>query len=105
MDMTEIERADLIDKLTRKAFVLMEAGEVKYATKQLEQVSRIGAAFQHLMQAQDGHATAKRETDEEYLKLKTEPEILMKMRAELHQEDFVCIFGHKAKWARFMGPW
>merc|ERR1712008_209960 len=105
MEMSEIERADLIDQLTRKAFVLMEAGKVKYATKQLEQVSRIGAAFQHLMQEQDGPAKQHQQTDIEYLKLKSEPEILMKMRADLHPEDFVCVFGHKARWAQFMGAW
>lgn len=103
LKMTDIERADLIDELTRKAFVLMEAGEVKAATEQLERVARVGAAFQHLVSSDDKKDS--RMSDEEYLGVRSQAEVLTQMQRELHQDDFVHIFGGKARWANFIGAW
>jgi len=103
LKMTDLERADLIDDLTRKAILLMEAGEVKEAKEQLERVARIGAAFQYLATEDDTAPT--KQTDDEYLGVKSQAEVLTQLRRELHQDDFVHIFGGKARWARFIGAW
>jgi len=38
---TDVERADLIEELTRKAFVLLEAGEIKDAQQHLSKATKI----------------------------------------------------------------
>lgn len=106
MNMTEVERADLIDELTRKAFVLMEAGEIESATKQLQSITRISAAFQHLQKLQGGEEKKpKKMTDDEFLGIRSQGEVLTQMQRELHREDFSHIFGGQARWANFIGAW
>merc|ERR1711972_55834 len=50
LELTPVQRADVVDEITRKAFVLMEAGEVAEATAHLGRATRIGAAFQKLQE-------------------------------------------------------
>merc|ERR1712032_1634905 len=46
--MTEVQRADVVDRLTRKAFRLMDAGEVTEATTYLNRASAVVAAFNRI---------------------------------------------------------
>jgi len=106
--MADVERADLIDELTRKAFVLMEAGEVQEATEHLQRITRISAAFQYLQRLQAGEEktqTKKKMTDEEYLGIKSQDEVVTMMRAALDSDDFRHVFGGKARMAFFIGSW
>lgn len=46
--MDDIARADVVDRLTREAFVFLEAGDVKDATQQFDKVSRVVDLFSQL---------------------------------------------------------
>ncbi|CAE7341995.1 hypothetical protein AK812_SmicGene28740 [Symbiodinium microadriaticum] len=94
--MTSVERADMIDELTRKAFMLMEAGEISEAKEHLQRATRIGEAFERLSQELEV-------VQEKKGRAKTETEVVMELRRELHQEDFSKIFGAHARFARFIG--
>ncbi|CAE7674754.1 unnamed protein product [Symbiodinium necroappetens] len=94
--MTSVERADMIDELTRKAFMLMEAGEISEAKEHLQRATRIGEAFERLSQELEV-------VQEKKGRAKTETEVVMELRKELHQEDFSKIFGAHARFARFIG--
>lgn len=100
---TEVERADLIEGLTRKAFVLMDAGEIDEAQKLLRRATQVADAFQKLQDIIDRRV--RKQTDEEFLNLPTEGNVLVALQKELHGEDFSEIFGGKARWASFIGGW
>lgn len=102
-EMDDVARADVIDDLTRKAVVLMEAGEISEATALFDKITRIADLFQELQTlTEQGRGPM---SDEEFLKLKPEQEVLMQLRRELHKEDFSKIFGGQAKMAIFIGGW
>ncbi|CAK9066138.1 unnamed protein product [Durusdinium trenchii] len=92
LEMTAIERADLIEELTRKAFVLMEAGEIPEAKQHLERASRIAAAFERLNQEVEiirEKRSAGGRVDE--------TQVVLELREELDSEDFAKIFGPQAR--------
>jgi len=105
VEMTDVERADLIDELTRKAFVLMEAGEMEEATKQLKQVTRIGGAFQRLNELQGYVKPKRRKTDDEYLRMRSESEVLAQLKRDLENQDYAKIFGNGARYSTILGMW
>lgn len=98
LELTSVERADLIDELTRKAFVLMDAGEVAQAKIHLDRAARIAGAFQQLTSQATGKADGKKED----FKAGNIDEILVQLQRELHNDDFVRIFGNK-RFSEFMG--
>mmetsp|Transcript_39233 Transcript_39233/g.73167 ORF Transcript_39233/g.73167 Transcript_39233/m.73167 type:complete len:260 (-) Transcript_39233:84-863(-) len=97
VDMTAVQRADLIDELTRKAFMLMEAGEIAEAKDHLQRASKIAAAFERLSQELQYVIREKQATSP------TETQVVMELRKELNNEDFERIFGSEARFARFIG--
>jgi len=100
LSMTEVQRADLIDELTRKAFVLMEAGEVSQATEFLNRASAVSTVFAKLeeeLAEQDEYITV----EEPVERGQSEPELLQKMRRDLHKDDLAAIFGGRL--AQFIG--
>jgi len=105
--MNTVARADVIDSLTRKAFVLLEAGEYKEAKEQFDQVNRIVDLFQRLVAADlpEQKPKKKRVSDAEYFHVKSDQIVLMRLQAELHRDDFSKIFGAQARWGRYIGGW
>jgi len=97
--MTEVERADVVDRLTRKAFALMEAGEVTEATTYLNRASKVVAVFKNLEDtiaaAEELEETEPLSWEKDLDRMKAEGEILTKLRRELHKDDFQGIFGGK----------
>jgi len=94
--MTEVERADVVDGLTRKAFALMEAGEVAEATTYLSRASAVVAAFKNIeetLAAEELEDRGPLSWEEDLDRMKAEGEILTKLRKDLHKEDFQGIFG------------
>ncbi|CAE8648705.1 unnamed protein product [Polarella glacialis] len=100
VEMAPEARADLIDGMTRKAFLLMDAGDFKEAKVFLDRAGAIGLAFQRLTLVAEGKPIPPPRPSE---KVQSEAEILAAMRRDLHHEDFVGIFGAQAKWAHFIG--
>lgn len=106
LKLTPVERADIIDEISRKAFVLMEAGEIKEAREHLDRVTRIGAAFQRLDEVQNPGREKKEEPPPgEKKKAYSEGEdaVLNGIRKELHKEDFLDLFA--GRWSHFIGSW
>lgn len=97
LEMTAVERADLIEELTRKAFVLMEAGEIPEAKQHLDRASRIAGAFDRLNQEFEIIREKKS------AQRRDETQVVLELQKELDKEDFNMIFGAKAKLARFIG--
>jgi len=100
--MSEVQRADLIDGLTQKAFVLMESGEIQEAKELLDRASRIGGLFQQLLAAQEDNDEAGRRRSIED-KLKSEQEILVELKRDLDPQDFLRVFGDQARFAGILG--
>lgn len=102
LEMTAVDRANLIDDLSRKAFMLIEAGEIQEAKSHLDRAASIAAAFQRLTDELEGRTSddSKARQDESE---RTEHEIWSQFRRELVDEDFVKIFGSQAKLAFFIG--
>lgn len=102
LEMTAVDRANLIDDLSRKAFMLIEAGEIQEAKSHLDRAASIAAAFQRLTDELEGRTSddPKALQDESE---RTEQEIWSQFRRELVDEDFVKIFGSQAKLAFFIG--
>ncbi|CAJ1410473.1 unnamed protein product [Effrenium voratum] len=98
LEMTEVQRADHIEELTRKAFVLMEAGEINEAKEHLDRASRVASAFERLNQEFE----IIRKKQYAYQR-KDETQVVLELQRELHRDDFDMIFGAKAKLARFIG--
>eukprot|EP00930_Biecheleria_cincta_P005086 TRINITY_DN106006_c0_g1_i1.p1 TRINITY_DN106006_c0_g1~~TRINITY_DN106006_c0_g1_i1.p1 ORF type:complete len:384 (+),score=97.53 TRINITY_DN106006_c0_g1_i1:46-1197(+) len=98
LDMSEVERADLIDDLTRKGFVLLEAGELEEAKALLDRATKIGVALQSLHEDKHGVPRRKDKAAEQQ-----EGEVLAKMQRELVRDDFLMIFGKDARGARAIG--
>jgi len=102
IDTSDVERADMIEELTRKAFVLMEAGEIKEAQQCLKKAGKIATTWEKLQEELTG---LRRVLSERPNPEKEESEILVKLKRELHQDDFSSIFGAKAKFTSFIGQW
>mmetsp|Transcript_100555 Transcript_100555/g.139753 ORF Transcript_100555/g.139753 Transcript_100555/m.139753 type:complete len:256 (-) Transcript_100555:29-796(-) len=98
LEMTEVQRADLIEELTRKAFVLMDAGEIAEAKQHLDRASRIADAFDRLNQEFE-IIREKRSTGQR----KDETQVVLELQKELDKEDFNMIFGARAKFSRYIG--
>jgi len=99
--MTEVERADVIDGLTRKAFALMEAGDVAEATTYLKRAAAVVAAFKNLEDTilEEVEDRGPLSWEEDLQKMQTEGQILTKLRRELHKDDFQGVFGGRyAQW-------
>ncbi|CAJ1365302.1 unnamed protein product [Effrenium voratum] len=117
LEMTEVQRADHIavpsgarkgppnfrkvqktglnsEELTRKAFVLMEAGEINEAKEHLDRASRVASAFERLNQEFE----IIRKKQYAYQR-KDETQVVLELQRELHRDDFDMIFGAKAKLA------
>lgn len=106
--LTPEQRADVIDELSRKAFILMEAGEIKEAMQHLDRIKRIGAAFQRLDEAQNPNKVRQRRPDPDkrretssFYDAEGEDGVVRKMREELHVDDLRGIFAGKL--ATFIG--
>lgn len=99
---TDVERADLIEELTRKAFVLLEAGEIKEAQEHLGKATKIAETYEKLQEELTG---LRRIMVEEPDGARQEGEVLVKLRKELAKEDFLSIFGGDARFAHFIGQW
>lgn len=100
MDMDEVARADLVEKYTRSAMVLMEAGEIEQATKELARVRRIADLFMKL----EG-IVAQPQKEERKSGMSKEEWVLFELRRELAKEDFRGIFGGDARLAFLIGSW
>eukprot|EP00913_Durusdinium_trenchii_P021042 g19775.t1 len=100
LEMTAIERADLIEELTRKAFVLMEAGEIPEAKQHLERASRIAAAFEPFALQEVEIIREKRSAGGRV----DETQVVLELREELDSEDFAKIFGPQASSSETLEP-
>jgi hypothetical protein len=111
LELPEVERADMIDELTRKAFVLMEAGDIDEATTMLNRASAMSTVLAGLDEdgedEEDEEDLEEDELDIEALLIsgdsyeRGDNEILPKLRRELDREDFIGIFG--GKYSEFIG--
>lgn len=100
-DMDDVARADLVEKYTRSAMVLMEAGEIEQATKELARVRRIADLFMKL----EGIAAQPTPEKKTGSGMSKEEWVLFELRRELAKEDFRAIFGGDARLAFLIGSW
>mmetsp|Transcript_149882 Transcript_149882/g.481564 ORF Transcript_149882/g.481564 Transcript_149882/m.481564 type:complete len:515 (-) Transcript_149882:155-1699(-) len=110
--MTSVERADIIEEITRKAFVLMDAGDIDEAAQQLKRATRMGETFQQLAEnegwirkrvAKSERPALEFEMETPMGKISQEDMVIYNFRKQLHKEDFSGVFGAGGRQSRWIG--
>lgn len=110
--MTAVERADIIEEITRKAFVLMDAGDIDEAAQQLKRATRMGETFQQLAEnegwirkrvAKFERTALEFEMETPMGQISQEDMVIYNFRKQLHKEDFSGVFGAGGRQSRWIG--
>lgn len=107
IEMDQHARVELIERMTNEGMALMEAGNIDEAQEKFSKMNRIVALFERLTRPEEDPNNPKKRwrTDREVMGTRPEEHVLATLRREMHREDFVQVFGGKAKWAGIIGAW